>query len=444
MNANDRSITGFVMVAHGLVHTYELSVPILMTVWLLEFSVTAAVLGAVVTVGYGLFGVGALPGGLLVDRYGSRRLIVGCLFGMGVAFLSLSLVPHVATIALALGIWGAAASVYHPAGLALISNGIDPDTRGTVFAYHGMAGNAGIAFGPLATALLLLVADWRIVVVVLGGLSVVAGIVGLSIDFDETAGLTGSMGTDPGADGGNDAIDSDDVASASTGVDDEKAEIRSLGDLIDGTRRVFTLGFSLVFLVVMFNGLFYRGMLTFLPELLNDFLVAIVGDVRPGVFDPDGALAEEFDLSRYVYVGLLTVGIVGQYVGGRLTDRIEPERGLVVMLLVLSAITLAFVPASRAGLVPLLAIGAALGFALFAMQPLTQATIAAYSPPESRGLSFGFTYLGIFGIGALGATVVGVVLTYAASEFTVFLVLAGFTLTACTLATVLVSRDLRP
>jgi MFS family permease len=425
VNANDRSITGFVMVAHGLVHTYELSVPILMTVWLLEFSVTAAVLGVVVTVGYGLFGVGALPGGLLVDRYGSRRLIVACLFGMGIAFLSLSLVPHVATIAIALGLWGAAASVYHPAGLALISNGIDPDARGTVFAYHGMAGNAGIAFGPLATALLLLVADWRTAVVVLGALSIVAALAGLSIDFDETAGLTDAEDEEvegPDADG----------------------EIRSLADLIEGTRAVFTAGFALVFLVVMFNGLFYRGMLTFLPELLNDFLVAIVGDVRPGVFDPDSALAEEFDLARYVYVGLLTVGIAGQYVGGRLTDRIEPERGLVVMLLVLTTIALAFVPASRAGLGPLLAIGGALGFALFAMQPLTQATIAAYSPPESRGLSFGFTYLGIFGIGALGATVVGVVLTYADSEFAVFIALAGFTITACALASVLVSRDLRP
>ncbi|MDR9382281.1 MAG: MFS transporter, partial [Natronomonas sp.] len=89
MNGNDRSIVGFVMAGHGMVHIYELSIPILMTIWLLEFSTTAALLGTVVAVGYGLFGVGALPGGLLVDRYGSRTLVVGCLAGMGLSFLVL-------------------------------------------------------------------------------------------------------------------------------------------------------------------------------------------------------------------------------------------------------------------------------------------------------------------------------------------------------------------
>lgn len=67
------------------------------------------------------------------------------------------------------------------------------------------------------------------------------------------------------------------------------------------------------------------------------------------------------------------------------------------------------------------------------MQPLTQATIAKYSRPESRGLSFGYTYLAIFGIGALGAAIVGTVLTYT-SVSTMFLVLAGFAATGSGLA----------
>ena len=125
MNSNDRAITGFTMAGHGMVHTYELSIPILMTVWLVEFSVTSATLGTVVAVGYGLFGVGALPGGLLVDRFGSRTLIVTCLFGMSLSFLLLSILRGIAGIAVALAIWGIAASVYHPAALALISNGVE-------------------------------------------------------------------------------------------------------------------------------------------------------------------------------------------------------------------------------------------------------------------------------------------------------------------------------
>ncbi|WP_254524425.1 MFS transporter [Natrinema caseinilyticum] len=416
MNANERSITGFLMVAHWLVHTYELSIPILMTIWLREFSVTAAVLGTVVTVGYAVFGVGALPGGILVDRYGSRRLIVGCLLGMGGAFLLVGLSQTVVTVALALGVWGLAASVYHPAGLALISTGVRDDVRGRAFAYHGMAGNAGIAFGPLATAVLLLAVDWRLVVAVLAVPALIAAVVGLASEFDETAAVQV-------ADGGRDASTS-----------------RSLASFVADSRRVFAGGFLLVFLLVMGNGLYYRGVLTFLPELLDGFLTSQLGPVDLQSIGLTGPVAAEFDLAKYLYVGLLTVGIGGQYVGGRLSDRIRPERGVAAMLVALSLLALAFVPAARASLATLLAVSVGLGIALFGMQPLVQATIAKYSPPDARGLSFGYTYLGIFGVGSLGATIAGWILTYA-SVGTLFVVLAGLAGSACLLATILGTRD---
>ena len=415
MNGNDRSIVGFVMAGHGMVHIYELSIPILMTIWLLEFSTTAALLGTVVAVGYGLFGVGALPGGLLVDRYGSRTLVVGCLAGMGLSFLVLSVAPSIPGIAVALALWGISASVYHPAGLTLISNGVVDRGRG--FAFHGMAGNAGIAGGPLVTALLLLAFDWQTVAMLLAAPALVAAAVGLRIEFDPTA-----------------AIDERDAETL-----DKSTGPESLSAFLDQSRTLFTAGFALVFVVVALNGLYYRGALTFLPDLLGDFLTAAVGDVRLGLFDPDSAVAEEFDLSSYLYAGLLTVGIGGQYLGGRLTERIEPDRGLIVMLSSLCVIALAFVPAARAGLGGLVVASVALGFTLFAMQPLTQATITKYSVPESRGLSFGYTYLAIFGIGALGAAITGTVLTYA-SVSVMFVVLAGIAATAGAIAVVLVTR----
>nr|WP_306060132.1 MFS transporter [Natronococcus sp. AD5] len=402
------------MVGHAMVHTYELSIPILMTIWLLEFSTTAAVLGVAVAIGYGLFGVGALPGGLLVDRFGSRTLISGCLAGMGLSFLILSLAPGVVGVTVALALWGAAASVYHPAGLTLISNGVEERGRG--FAYHGMAGNVGIAGGPLLTAVLLLAFDWRVVAAVLAVPALVAAVVGVTVEFDPTAAVELT-------DGG-----------------DLRGVPNSLAEFAGETRRLFTLGFLLVFIIVSFNGLYYRGVLTFLPDLLDSFLTAAVGDVRLGVFDSDGPIAEELDLAQYLYAGLLTVGIGGQYLGGRLTDAIEPDRGLVIMLTALTAIALLFVPAAHAGLWGLVAVSVALSFALFAMQPLTQATIAKYSLPESRGLSFGYTYLAIFGIGALGAAIVGAVLTYASASV-MFVVLAGFSAIGCLLAVSLVTTQ---
>jgi len=416
MNGNDRAITGFTMVGHAMVHTYELSIPILMTVWLVEFPVTSATLGSVVAVGYGLFGIGALPGGVLVDRFGSRRLIVACLFGMGVAFLSLGVMPGIGGIAAAIALWGVAASVYHPAGLALISNGVEK--RGAAFAYHGMAGNVGIAGGPFVTALLLLAADWRTAAMALAVPALGAAVAGATVDFDETAAVAA-------ADGGT---------TPATDID-------SLPGFLTATRELFTVGFLTVFVLVLFNGLYYRGMLTFLPNLLGDFLDPLV-DVAPdeGIGPiPDGPLAREFDLSQYLYAGLLAVGIGGQYVGGRLTDAVEPERGLTAMLAGLVAIALVFVPASRT-LPTLLGVSVALGFVLFAMQPLSQATIANHSPPGHRGLSFGYTYLAIFGIGALGASITGVALTYG-SPTAVFVLLAGFAAVALALGLSVLARD---
>ena len=454
MNANDRAITGFAMAGHAMVHTYELAVPILLTVWLVEFSVTTATLGSVVAVGYALFGIGALPGGLLVDRFGSRTLIVACLFGMGSAFILLGLLPGVAGITVALAVWGLAASVYHPAGLTLISKGAEQ--RGAAFAYHGMAANVGIAGGPFLTALLLVVVGWRTAVVILAVPAFLAGIAGLTVEFDETAAIdndaasgsnnatsnAGDAGDAAGGDDNHDSNDDSDSNDTTTDTDssDAATDIDSPAEFLAASRGLFTAGFLTVFVLVLFNGLYYRGMVTFLPDLLSDFLDPLLAVDPAAAIGPiaDSPAASEFDLSQYLYAGLLAVGIGGQYVGGRLTDAIEPERGLAGMLVALVVIALLFVPA--AGSLPtLLVVSAALGFALFGLQPLSQATIAKYSPPAYRGLSFGYTYLAIFGIGALGASLAGAALTYG-SQTTLFVMLAAFEAVALGLAIWLIVR----
>jgi MFS family permease len=395
MNGNDRAIVTFTGVAHALVHTYELSIPILVVVWLTEFPVTTALLGTVVAVGYALFGIGALPGGVLADRLGPNRLVTGCLAGMGASFLLLSVAPGIPTIALALTLWGVSASVYHPSGLALISTGVQD--RGSGFAYHGMAGNAGIALGPLLTAVLLLAFDWRLVTALLVLPAGLAVLYATTVEFDATAAVSTDGGT------------SDDAPAG-------------LAGFLANSRALFTAGFTVALLVVMSNGLFYRGILTFLPDVLGGFLPPVTDYVR--VFEPGSPLAEEFDLASYLYAGLLTVGIGGQYVGGKLTDRIPVEVGLLAIFGGLAVVSALFVPAAEAGVVPLLAVSVALGFLLFAVQPLYQATIAEYSPPGDRGLSYGYTYLANFGVGAAGAAFAGYLLTVVDVQGT-FLALAA-------------------
>lgn len=409
MNSNDRAITGLVMLAHALVHTYELSLPILLIVWQARFeviavplvgtfAVTSFVMGVVLTFGYAPFGLGALPGGVLADAYGSRLLIVACLLGMGGAFVALAVAPSLLTVALCLLIWGISASVYHPAGLALISKGVTE--RGSAFAYHGIAGNLGIALGPLATALLLFSvgeSQWRLVVALLGVPALVGAGFAFRADVDETA----AVGTDGGADEGGDARASGSVS--------------SLSEFLVDSRRLFAGLFFIVFGIVMLSGLYYRGFLTFLPELLAEF---------PSLA-PVGIGGRSIEPSRYVYVGLLMVGVVGQYVGGKLTDRLPVELGLAGGYGALAVLAIVYLPIATTGILPLVLVSALMGVALFIVQPFYQATVAEYTPAGTRGLSYGYTYLGVFGVGALGGTVAGGVLTVADPP-TLFAVLAGF------------------
>ncbi|MFC7323730.1 MFS transporter [Halorubrum rutilum] len=407
MDPAERRIVAFTAGSHGLVHTYELSIPILLTVWIAEFSTTAAALGLVSTVGYGLFGVGALPGGIVVDRFGSKPVILACLAGMAGSFLLVSVAPNLVALALAVGVWGVTASVYHPAGLSLLSKSVDQ--RGTALGYHGIGGNLGIALGPLATALLLLAFDWRIVAAALTLPAVAVAAYGVTVDVDAAL-------PDPAATDGGEGDDENPDAAGSGGA---KGEV-SLSTIADDTRVLLAGGFLIVFAFVTFSGLYYRTFLTFLPDLLGDVLGGLI-DVQ--LIDPESPYAEEFDVARYLYVAILTVGVFGQYLGGRIADRMPPERGLIVLMSVLAVLALLFVPASG-GTATFLAVSLALGVALFTVQPLSQATVAAYSPSEARGISFGYTYLGIFGVGSLGAALAGTVLTRAGPR-ELFLVLAG-------------------
>ena len=430
MNGNDRSIIGLTSLAHGMVHTYELSIPIFVSIWLTEFDVlrvggvemgvTQATLGLLVTAGYALFGLGALPSGVVVDRVGSRRLIAACLFGMGGAFTLLGAAPDLLVVALALLLWGAAASVYHPAGLTLISKGVSE--RGTGFAYHGIAGNLGIGLGPLVTAILLLLFSWETVALLLAAPAALAGLYAARAEFDETAGVE-SVATDGGGRGGR-------------GVD-------SLGEFTATSKRLFLGGFAVVFAIAITNGLYYRGVLTFLPNLLSGlpgFEPVALSSLVPGL---DGGADRVLNPERYFYAGLLLVGVAGQYAGGKLTDRIAPEYGIAAVFGTLAVLALAFLPVASLGLGPLFVFGALFGATLFAAQPMYQAAVADYSPAGTRGLSYGYIYLGTFGVGAFGGALAGAILTYADAGV-LFATLAGVAVVATALATLLIRRGSAP
>lgn len=382
MERTERSIVGTTMLGHALVHTCALSIPVLIPEWIAEFGLTPSTIGLSVGVGYALFGFGSVPAGIASDVYGAGPFVGVCFAGMGLAFLGIALAPGVAVLTLALAVWGIAASIYHPVGLSLISRGTS--RSGRALGYHGMAGNVGIAVGPLTTAVLVSAFDWRAAAVALAVPGLLAAPLALRLGPGSSDGESRATG-------------------AGSTAADGSVSVRSVVSL---ARRTFGGVFVLLFVIVAFEGLYYRGVLTFLPDVL-------AGLTTLGAVDLFG---RSLDPSRALYVGLLTVGVAGQYAGGRLSDRIDPTLGATCAFFGLAAIALLFVPAATAGTAPLILVSALLGIVLFAEQPLFQATVARHSSPDTRGASYGFVYAGVFGVGAAGATVTGYLLTYASSD----------------------------
>jgi MFS family permease len=423
MDDNDRALTAFTMLGHGTFHSYELVIPVFVAIWLDVFPVTSATLGAIVGGSYALVGLGAIPSGMLADRFSAKRVILACLLGMGAAFGLVGLAPNLLVLAAGLLLWGAAASLYHPAALALISRGTKE--RGTAFAYHGIAGNIGVASGPLLAAVLLLTLEWRTVAFLLILPALLAALLGLRLEFDETA------GSDRRSDDAGESQSTADSAGQDTS-NQSVGQPQTLPEFLADSRRLFTGGFVLVFAIGMLYGVYYRGLFTFLPDVLAESSVMQSGT----------AVTEGVEPSQYVYSGLLLLGAVGQYTGGKLVERVPVESALAGTYLCLSVIALVFTAVMESSLGPLLVVAGLVGFLVFMVAPINQEAIASYSVPSMRGLSFGYTYTAIFGLGALGATMAGFILSRGTPQM-LFVVLSGIAASTVTIALILLTHTER-
>lgn len=378
VNRNDRSIAAFASLSHGTFHGFELSIPLFVPIWLDAFDTSPTVLGLVVGVGYALIGLGAPIAGVAADRYGSKRVVLLSIGAMGLSFAALSVAGSIVTLAVVLIVWGAAGSLYHPSGLSLISRGTE--RRGTVLAYHGAGGNLGMVAFPFATIFLLLVFDWRLVAVLLAIPAACCIVVGVLLSFDEYEHETG-----PGFGGGE--------------ADDPVARFRAF---LAESRGLLVGGFVFVLAIQMVYGVYYRGIFTFLPDVLAAL----------PIFEPIVVGDQEVESGQFAYTGLLLVGVLGQYAGGVYSDRVDPERALIATFVVLVGATALFVPAASAGVLALLVICGVLGFFIYAFAPIVQVLVSEYVADDRHGLSFGYVYLGTFGVGAVGAVVAGAALDY--------------------------------
>ena len=351
--------------AHALVHVYELSLPSVELEVAREYSSNAqagkAFTGSLSFSWRLLWGFGALVAGWLVDRYGANRMLALYLLGCGASCALVAVAGGPALLTVAMITMGAFASIYHPAGLTLISHQTDAASRPRALGLHGIFGSAGISAAPfLAGSVLAAGLSWRDYYWLL-----TAPGIALAMFFISRT-LRG--------------------ADAVTTESDSSKEGKTADDDRGNWRSYFTLT-----VLALLQGFVYSAMMSFLPRYLSGWKI------------------ESFEIpvasvGSYLAAAVLLVGCVGQFLAGRFA-----RPGLLeIQLAAISfgnAPFLIWMATAQGDMRPL----AAACFALvhFMNQPIYNSLIASYTPRRLRSRCYGFSFAMAFGVGGFGPLFAG-------------------------------------
>lgn len=352
--------------AHAMVHIYELALPSVELQIAAEYSPDNVLAGKEMTGELSnywrlLFGFGALGAGFLVDRLGANRMLAAYLLGCGATCVAAGFSAGTTSLTMSMIAMGAFASIYHPAGLTLISHETNPDNRTRALGLHGIFGSAGIALAPfLAGSLLAAGFTWQQYYWLLA----VPGFL-LSTFFISRALRK------PPPEPENDAAEKTAVR-----VSEESADWWSFA----------TLAF-----LGMLQGFIYAALMTFLPRYLSHW-------------QPDWVHLTDVSAGNYQAGMVLAVGCVGQYVSGRFArpSRLEAQQAVVAVSNAPCLLWMAFAQGQQR-------LWAAALFALvhFMHQPLYNSLIAKYTPRSRRSFCYGISFAITFGMGSFGARYAG-------------------------------------
>ncbi len=285
MRSSDRRILVVTCFGHFLSHVNMLVFPALVLPLAARLELSMAAVLAISFWMYLLFGVTALPWGMLTDRWGAPCLLFLYHTGAALSCVAAALwIDDPTRLSLALAALGLFSGIYHPAGLGWISRRLERVSIG--LGYNGMFGNLGIAVAPLLAGILNYLWGPEMAYVAVAGLNVVGAL---------------SVLLSPREKDGDAA---DDGAERDGGM----------------------LGPFLILLVaMMLGGLVYRGATVILPayfEVESHRIFEQLAAWAGGVSENVAATA----IASLVFA----VGIFGQYTGGRVAERFELKRGYLV------------------------------------------------------------------------------------------------------------------
>ena len=158
----DAAVIALVGVAHATSHLFHLLLPPLFPLLMPEFGFSYTEAGFLMTVFFAISGTGQAFAGIVVDRYGARRVLITGVSLLAASGVALSVAVNYPMLLLAVALAGIGNSVFHPADYSLLNKKVSPLRLGYAFSVHGLSGNLGWALGAAVSGMALAWAGWRV------------------------------------------------------------------------------------------------------------------------------------------------------------------------------------------------------------------------------------------------------------------------------------------
>jgi MFS family permease len=165
----DFKIIGLVSSAHFMSHFYQLVLPSLFPILKNAFGADYAVLGVVMTLMYATSALMQTPAGILVDRLGATRVLIGGLGLYASAVTLYGFAPNIWVLGFLAIIAGFGNCVFHPSDYAIMTARVGGSRLGRAFGAHNLGGSFGWAAAPVSVLALTSFFGWRAALSILGG-----------------------------------------------------------------------------------------------------------------------------------------------------------------------------------------------------------------------------------------------------------------------------------
>ncbi len=365
---------GLVSSAHFVNHFQSLVLPPLFPFLKARLGIGFVELGFAITVA-SVFAVAAqLPIGFLVDRLGSRRMLVLALTVAGLAFIGFGLAPSYWHLLVAMAFLGIANSVFHPADYALLSARIAPVRLGRAFSIHTFAGFIGNALAPVTMVAIVAFAGLSVGLIVAGAMAlVVAAPLALARGVDNlpaAAHASGSPTAGSAAGGG----------------------LRGLTAILTGPILALTGFFALLSL----SG----------SGISNFSVVALTS-----------AYGTPLSIANLALTCYLAAQAFGVLAGGFVADMTRRHAEVAAIGYAVNACIVLVIGMIALGTAPLLTTMAAAGFLGGLIMPSRDMLVRAAAPPGAVGRTFGVVTTGFSIAGTIGPLMYGFIMDHGAPQW---------------------------